>query len=80
MSEQDLKKIFKDLDDMGIPYIKKDVKEKWQNYCDCFTFSSEKDALQYMTEDELNHYLDSEEFYDKAPFPSPYDFMNKHFH
>ena len=71
---------FKDLNDMGIKYIKKDVEEKWENYCNQFSFLNEKEALIYMTEDELNTYLDSDEFIEKNPFPSSYDFIMKYFH
>ena len=75
-----MNKIFKELNDMGISYNKKDTEEKWKDYYNGFAFKSEKDALIYMTEDELNDYLISDEFLDKNPFPSIYDFINKYFH
>lgn len=73
------KNLFKELDFIGIKYEKKDIEKKWKDYYDGFAFKSEKDALIYITEDELNDYLNSDEFLDKNPFPSIYDFINKYF-
>lgn len=79
IKEKDLNKLFKDLDDIGVKYIKKDVKEKWQNYCDQFSFYNEIEALEYMSEEEYELYIKSEDFIYINPFPSIFEFMEKNF-